>query len=654
MIIDYENGILHEKEEIIRRTNHLNFLKELDDLFINNDTALLYGSDYHGKGDYCLDNLFYLKSERSFNGLKFALLDPYSRVFSEKRIKKYSKKSNYLIESIKFKNQEKEIIFGDGLNSIIGARGSGKSFLLSSIVGNNSKYNNSEIFKKIKIDHIKLAGGLEMQSLDEQYYDFISQKNESNKSENKNIYNLLSEAPYNFEKFEVELNKLYSKTTEKKQDFDIYFKNINFMIDNFLSLNKLRNFPLDLSIVETYNEFYKNSELELEVSKQFIDFEVFLNNAIIKLNKKKEKIIESNVQINVLKKLVEEIKDYKEVDDLNFKENYNQYFNILITFASNNIELIQRIEIKISRINKVYGRVKKINERLTSFKSNSELILNDNIKKLREYIKISISELRRNIELSQGLNNFGGIVSSETIYKFEQDEYTYYLKIEQKFDRYSLSKEYFNEIFYKYRNLNYKKNILQDIFESKDFGKTFMNIYPKIDGRYSDSKLDMPKVQSDVYIKLNNEEYQNWFNLSPGQRSDVLLTIVLDTSSKRILIIDQPEDDLDNEMIYKTIVSKLRKLKLKKQIIVVTHNANVAITGDSDTVIICQNYNNDFKIFSDSLESKNLYQYNSINTENMNDTILNTAALILDGGKDALKKRVRKIGYKDMFFEREK
>ena len=82
-----------------------------------------------------------------------------------------------------------------------------------------------------------------------------------------------------------------------------------------------------------------------------------------------------------------------------------------------------------------------------------------------------------------------------------------------------------------------------------------------------------------------------------------------------------------------------------------THNANIAITGDSDKLIVCQNDNEHFNCYCDGVESKELYSYKSINSNLDNRKILLIAAEILDGGKEAIRKRVRKIGYKDIFYK---
>lgn len=74
-------------------------------------------------------------------------------------------------------------------------------------------------------------------------------------------------------------------------------------------------------------------------------------------------------------------------------------------------------------------------------------------------------------------------------------------------------------------------------------------------------------------------------NLSLGQQQSILLAILLQSNSTNPLLIDQPEDNLDSEFIYKTIVDNLRKIKEKRQIIIVTHNPNIAVLGDAELII---------------------------------------------------------------------
>jgi ABC-type cobalamin/Fe3+-siderophores transport system ATPase subunit len=73
--------------------------------------------------------------------------------------------------------------------------------------------------------------------------------------------------------------------------------------------------------------------------------------------------------------------------------------------------------------------------------------------------------------------------------------------------------------------------------------------------------------------------------LSLGQQQSVLLALMLTSESRAPLIIDQPEDNLDSEFIYKTLVPAIRAAKEHRQVIVVTHNANIAVLGDAELIV---------------------------------------------------------------------
>ena len=73
--------------------------------------------------------------------------------------------------------------------------------------------------------------------------------------------------------------------------------------------------------------------------------------------------------------------------------------------------------------------------------------------------------------------------------------------------------------------------------------------------------------------------------LSLRQQQSILLAILIQSNSDKPLLIDQPEDNLDSEFVYKTIVSNLRRIKETRQVIVVTHNANIAVLGEAELVI---------------------------------------------------------------------
>ncbi len=78
---------------------------------------------------------------------------------------------------------------------------------------------------------------------------------------------------------------------------------------------------------------------------------------------------------------------------------------------------------------------------------------------------------------------------------------------------------------------------------------------------------------------------RNFSKLSMGQQQSILLTILLYSKRNCPLIIDQPEDNLDSEFIYKTLVKNLKRIKEHRQVIIVTHNANIAVLGDSELIL---------------------------------------------------------------------
>ena len=108
--------------------------------------------------------------------------------------------------------------------------------------------------------------------------------------------------------------------------------------------------------------------------------------------------------------------------------------------------------------------------------------------------------------------------------------------------------------------------------------------------------------------------------------SDLRLQIAANMFSETI-IYDQPEDDLDNSFITKELISIFKTIKKYRQIIIVSHNANLVVNSDSEQVIIAQNEDGQLKYMSGALEAPD---------------INNEVCQILEGGKNAFEKRERK------------
>nr|WP_279347134.1 AAA family ATPase [Govania unica] len=74
--------------------------------------------------------------------------------------------------------------------------------------------------------------------------------------------------------------------------------------------------------------------------------------------------------------------------------------------------------------------------------------------------------------------------------------------------------------------------------------------------------------------------------LSLGQQQSVLLALMLSSDGTNPLLIDQPEDNLDSEFIYSQLVPVIRMAKERRQIIIVTHNPNIAVLGDAEQIVV--------------------------------------------------------------------
>jgi DNA repair ATPase RecN len=125
---------------------------------------------------------------------------------------------------------------------------------------------------------------------------------------------------------------------------------------------------------------------------------------------------------------------------------------------------------------------------------------------------------------------------------------------------------------------------------------------------------------------------RDFVKLSLGQQQSVLLALILSSDSNRPLIIDQPEDNLDGEFIYTTLVPVLRRAKERRQVIIVTHNPNVAVLGDAELILV-------MKAKSDRGE---IVSRGSID----NPATRDAACAILEGAKEAFLRRAKIYGVK--------
>ena len=138
------------------------------------------------------------------------------------------------------------------------------------------------------------------------------------------------------------------------------------------------------------------------------------------------------------------------------------------------------------------------------------------------------------------------------------------------------------------------------------------------------------KTPSKIYYVGKDFRKKDLSSESPGTRANVLMEYLLFKKTSIPLLIDQPEDNIDNQTIFGKLTTWFSDVKPKRQVIVATHDANIVVNSDCENVIICSQSQND--IFE--------YQYGALE---FGDTI-NQVATILEGGKDAVERRMNKYG----------
>lgn len=118
---------------------------------------------------------------------------------------------------------------------------------------------------------------------------------------------------------------------------------------------------------------------------------------------------------------------------------------------------------------------------------------------------------------------------------------------------------------------------------------------------------------------------------SVGQKTTAILTYILSSGSEPLLL-DQPEDDLDNRLVYHFIVKRLKKAKQSRQIIIATHNANIPVNAQTDYMISMSSNNTAIKVKCAG----------SLDNEKIREEILD----VLEGGQEAFKMRAKKYHLK--------
>lgn len=156
---------------------------------------------------------------------------------------------------------------------------------------------------------------------------------------------------------------------------------------------------------------------------------------------------------------------------------------------------------------------------------------------------------------------------------------------------------------------------------------------------YLERKAQKPEFADHVLVWYPEDdlriEYQRdnkWYAISEGsqgQRSAALLAFLLAFGEEPI-VLDQPEDDLDNHLIYDLIVNQIRENKLRRQLIVVTHNPNVVVNGDAELVHVME-----FGRGQCFVQQSGALQDKAVREE---------VCRVMEGGREAFARRWKRLG----------
>ena len=645
------------------------------------EIAFVEGSDPKkiddiGKGKSC-----YIKiGEYSFNTLKFSLQDYESRVSD-----KVPNVNHAYIQSIAFKGGRLDSIkipLSNELNTLIGIRGSGKSSILESIrYALDLNPNVDEDYKKELVEHTLGPGGeISLEVIDKyaKKYEVKRIKGEQfsvidcdGKDLGISITSLINNPLY--------FGQKDLSSTKSGYAFELLQKLVGGKIKDNLdlkeeNLNSLENSIKEFLQLETIPEKVK----ELETAQQDLEhrLKIFEEKGIAEKLKKQTSYIKDALTIETL---LDNVKTMYEKLSATCKEIDKTELSISDYKSEYNTELFQKIKLTLEDI---VETIEKVNHEIESISIKGMTLkklgiaLESEINSLKEEfanIKREINDeeldpdsyVKYNSELEKTLDDIGKFTKRNHSRNSLSTEIRDFARKQNKM---------LNNIFQKYRDeikkINENQNELKIKITFKGDKETFkQSIKAKLKGTgLTDNKItELSKQYSDFIdiiidcvledstrlrgiltdnevIKVNNKIKENYSNLireecpdlveiiyhdkllekhSIGQRASALILFILTQEENDLIIIDQPEDDLDNQVIYNEVISTIKRKKKSIQFIFATHNANIPVLGDAERVLSTK-YDEKINVDIGNIDSKNTQR---------------KIVDIMEGGKEAFEKR---------------
>lgn len=636
----------------------------------------------------------WIKADPTFEGLKQILYEPESRV----RIQEMnpSNKAGYQVIDTIVLNEpgfwNGELNMNPYLNTIIGGRSTGKSTLLQCVA--------KKLGQSIGKDEDTKKG-----LFINQHYDSISIKWKDGEIDTpREIMFFPQNHMIDLASDPKELNSLLEKIVNEKDS--------NHLLDDYKKFLGQAQITISGQVNQLFLEQSKiNNQIALKKQK---GDEKGIESEIIKIKEKIEKIkSDSQISEDEIKKYNElttyiaqkqgDIKiiesDIKIINEIVPENLFNSYFKNELDSLSE--EERNKLATKLEEIKNIAlenwkNELSKEKDFLQSLKQKKaqevESIQNADIYKkgfeyfqknkeyreLQEQLKVEVEKLASIKELDKIIQQLK--ISKDTLVQNVIDNH---------FEYFNKLKDLKDNLLFEYSDVSISLKISLKVERLRSFLEERHNLrgYERqgyIDNFVKEYKLGHIKEITKQYLidALSNQlEYKggyvannvasellstNWFgitynleyekdsfdDMSQGKKSFVILKLLLDFSDKKCpILLDQPEDSLDNRAIYNELVEYLRKKKLDRQLIIVTHNSNVVVSADSENVIVAnqngtENKNRDclkFQYVNGALE-------NTMPKNNKEELVLESQGIrehvceILEGGIEAFKKREQKYG----------
>lgn len=383
--------------------------------------------------------------------------------------------------------------------------------------------------------------------------------------------------------------------------------------------NLRKDFNIKQTKVQNFNEEYQFeiSKVINPIYKEFENIEGLLKDAEVKLEK-----------VNL--KYIEDLKESKWYTDR--EKNTSEFKKTKDNLAEKGVDDLNKLEIATSDLTKLERNLKEID----SYEEDLDKEHDKQKKIQQEYeeLRLKITQLRK--EFLENILSDGNI-------KIEIDQFRdrdYYTK---RFREIIQKEKGFNEdikkigdkCFHGKNVIDNQRKLMSEIIKirkgnsSNEFGGRFVNVIKELNEEQID-ELMLLQPEDDIKVKYrpnNARGYQLLSNASAGQKTSAILTFLLSYGDTPLLL-DQPEDDLDNHLIYELIVDRLKLVKNSRQIIVVTHNANIPVNGDTEWLVAMNSKSKDIETLCNGTVEEH-----EIKTEICD---------VMEGGKDAFKLRAKR------------